>query len=70
MQAARAARARRAVHAALHPALRWTLGDGWAHRRTPFGRPACGAPASGEMLAALAGTRACPGCFAQLHGTG
>lgn len=51
-----------ALHAAMHPALRWTAGDEpGAHRRTRAGIAVCGA--AGPLLLAPPGADLCPDCY-------
>lgn len=52
-----------AIHARMHPALRWQAGQdtSTAHRRTPMGRTVCGAP--GRLLLAEPATPLCPLCY-------
>jgi hypothetical protein len=62
-----------ALHARMHPALRWLVGDdsSTAHRRTPLGRAVCGAPGR-LLLADDPDTPLCGGCYpsAQQAGLG
>jgi hypothetical protein len=52
-----------AIHARMHPALRWQAGedDATAHRRTPMGRAVCGA--QGRLLLARPATPLCGLCY-------
>lgn len=52
-----------AATAYMHPAFRWHAGDDRtvAHRRTPMGRTACGAP--GDIRVADATTPLCEFCY-------
>jgi hypothetical protein len=67
LAAARASRtswlAAMAVHARMHPALRWQAGadTSTAHRRTPLGRAVCGA--AGLLLLADPDTPLCCRCY-------
>ncbi len=57
-----------ALHARMHPALRWHAGDdpSAAHRRTPMGRAVCGA--AGRLRLAGPHTPLCTRCYPQRHG--
>lgn len=52
-----------ALHARMHPALRWQVGvdTGAAHRRTPLGRSVCGLV--GTLRIAEPGTPLCATCY-------
>ena len=52
-----------AMHAVMHPALRWQVGadTAAAHRRTPLGRSVCGAV--GRLRLAHPGTPLCGECY-------
>jgi hypothetical protein len=52
-----------ALHARMHPALRWHAGadTSTAHRRTPLGHAVCGA--GGRLLLADPGTPLCDTCY-------
>lgn len=55
-----------ALHARMHPALRWQVGSdtALAHRRTPLGRSVCGVV--GRLRLAATGTPLCATCYPQL----
>src|SRR5687768_9252219 len=64
VRAGRAARlAAAALHARMHPALRWHVDEDTsaAHRRTPMGRAACGQV--GRLRVADPATPLCPACY-------
>lgn len=62
--------AKRALHAHMHPALRWRTGTdpSPAHRRTPMGRAVCGA--GGGLLLADPGTPLCATCYPHHRSSG